>query len=497
MDSKEINALVAENGLRVELDSIKGKRTVAVREFKRGDTILSIRPLYEFPARGNEESTESRCTHCFARLPKRRPRCSQCRQTQYCSINCQTAHWTSRHYFECMKMDERAVDAACMELKPEFRPSLRMCVGVMRTMSFQTVPAWLRVQREAWHMLVTHRDKHPQFVLTQYEEIARVINAHRSDIGLDSTSDAIDVLCRSGCNNFAAYEPNGPRMSGYLCSPLVSVLLNHSCLPNAAFVHMGGMQIVRALDDVQIGDEITLAYMDGLQPRDVRQKQLSAVYFFDCTCDKCCGESARAQVDVLMSRALGVDGQMPEYLPTDYVQPPAIEPWVLRVIDMLLAHFQDGGTRDGFDQGLLDCVGSLPPRNFSFAAYTHWLECQDDCLERISSDRVPSNVRAWACVSAMYVLAFYACVYPPYLSLVGFQCLEASKLVWNTLVASEMSNEIPNEWVELGLSLDRVKRLARCAQNILRVSAEPSVSAEGDLSVESQVALLAGQSFVN
>ncbi|KAJ2526901.1 hypothetical protein IWW43_006153 [Coemansia sp. RSA 1935] len=393
-------------------------------------------------------------------------------------------------------MDERAVDAACMELKPEFRPSLRMCVGVMRTMSFQTVPAWLRVQREAWHMLVTHRDKHPQFVLTQYEEIARVINTHHSDIGLDSTSDAIDVLCRSGCNNFAAYEPNGPRMSGYLCSPLVSLLLNHSCLPNAAFVYMGGMQIVRALDDIQIGDEITLAYMDGLQPRDVRQKQLSAVYFFDCTCNKCCGESARAQVDVLMSRALGVDGQMPEYLPTDYVQPPAIEPWVLRVIDMLLAHCQDG-TRDGFDQGLLDCVGSLPPRNFSFAAYTHWLECQDDCLERISSECVSSNVRAWACVSAMYVLAFYACVYPPYLSLVGFQCLETSKLVWNTLVASEMSNEMPNEWVELGLSLDQVKQLARCAQNILRVSAEPSVSAEGDLSVESQVALLAGQSFVN
>ncbi|KAJ2500501.1 hypothetical protein GGH96_002649 [Coemansia sp. RSA 1972] len=495
MDSEEINALVAENGLRVESDSMKGKRTVAVREFKRGDTLLSVRPLYEFPVRGSEESTESRCAHCFARLPKRRPRCSQCRQTQYCSTNCQTTHWTSRHYFECMKLDERAVDAACMELKPEFRPSLRMCVGVMRTLSFQAVPAWLRVQREAWHLLVTHRDKHPQFVLTQYEEIARVVNAHCEDIGLDSTSDAdgaIDVLCRSGCNNFAAYEPNGPRMSGYLCSPLVSLLLNHSCLPNAAFVYMGGMQVVRALDNIQVGDEITLAYMDGLQPRDVRQEQLSAVYFFDCKCNKCCGESARAQVDVLMSRALSVDGQMPEYLPTDYVQPPAIESWVLKVVDLLLAYCQDGGTRDSFDQKLLDCVGTLQPRNFSFAAYTHWLECQDECLERISAESVTNEVRAWACVSAMYVLAFYACVYPPYLSLVGFQCLETAKLVWNTLVASDMSNE----WVELGLSLDRVKRLARCAQNILRVSANPTVSEDG-LSIESQVALLVGQSFVN
>ncbi|KAJ2358922.1 hypothetical protein GGF43_000478, partial [Coemansia sp. RSA 2618] len=382
MNSADIEALVAGCGLRVEADPVKGKRTVAARSFARGSTLLSVRPLYGFPVRASEASAppnqpaqtqapqslqgtaDDRCSHCFAQLPGRRPRCSQCHQAQYCSTGCLTEHWTARHYFECGRINSAAVDAAAAELKPEYRQYLRMAVGILCAIHIDNMPEWLRVQAGAWRELVGHRDEHPQYVIRQYEEIARVFIKHREAIGGfgGSEDDVVSLLCRSGCNNFAAYEQHHPRMSGYLCSPVVSLLLNHSCIPNAAFVYADGQQIVRALDDISEGEEIVLAYADGLQPRAERQKQLAAVYFFDCTCEKCSGDQApRAQIDGLMSRALAVGGQAPEFLPTDYAQPPAAEPWVQNVIGMLLKHSRAGGTsKSALGQGLLDAVCALP-----------------------------------------------------------------------------------------------------------------------------------------
>ncbi|KAI7817890.1 hypothetical protein BX661DRAFT_125849, partial [Kickxella alabastrina] len=63
---------------------------------------------------------------------------------------------------------------------------------------------------------------------------------------------------------------------------------NHACLPNASFVYSaGGRQVVRALRDIAEGDEVTLAYIDGLKPRSERRKTLEAVYFFTCHCERC------------------------------------------------------------------------------------------------------------------------------------------------------------------------------------------------------------------
>ncbi|KAJ1832091.1 hypothetical protein LPJ63_003797 [Coemansia sp. RSA 2711] len=511
-----IDQVVAQSGLCLATDPTKGRRAVATRSFRRGDPLLAVRPLVALPLRDHESPDEqdpkpqadpeskpqaepelpddSRCLHCFRQLPRRRARCSQCHAALYCSAACLNAHWRARHYAECQRTSARAIAAAARRLKPAFRAHLRMAAALGAALHPRArQPPALRVQLEAWRRLVDHHAEHPAHVLRQYEEIARLTLQHSEHIGplaYTQSDDVVRALCRAGCNNFAALEPHAPRTSGVLCSPLVSLLLNHSCAPNAAFVFADGLQTVRALADIAPGDEVCLAYVDPLTPRRKRREHLAAVYFFDCACAKCAGpDSCAAQIDALMDREPG--SQMPALLPTDYALPPQIEPWALRAVRLLIDHTLTDSREPGPADALLDSVLPVSARDFSFTAYTHWLECQDECLERMRDGPADARVSVWACVAASYVLAFYVASYPPYYALVGFQCLELAKLVSNTLLRHE--DELGGCAGALEITAARVRELARCALSVLGVSAVPAAEPLDGLSIEAQVALLLEQ----
>ncbi|KAJ2427209.1 hypothetical protein GGF41_001766 [Coemansia sp. RSA 2531] len=452
----EIDAFIAKRGLRLETDAVKGQRTVAQRKFRRGEQILSIPPLYGFPVRRGEEEDNSqsecaddRCHLCFSVVPTRHPRCSQCGISQYCSAECLSAHWTQRHHFECERLKAANKNAAFGRVKPGFRPWMRMAVGVSCATNVcaelgARVPKWLRVQSLAWARLVSHRDKHPRHVLRQYEEIAKV---------LGSPAGAVEALCRFGCNNFAATADGDPSCAsiGHLCCPLVSLLLNHSCLPNASYSYSPlGELAVTALAEISSGDEISLAYTDALQPRAQRRKELAAVYFFDCKCVRCCGSSPRAQIDELMDR--NAEELLPRALPTDFAMPAAVDPWAHAVVAGLLAGNSE------FDVQVLKAVEGQLPRDVSFAAYSHWRECQDECLDRVGADESAQWMWPWAAAAALHVLAFYALAYPPAHPLVGHQCLKAAQLSWNALQCAAKQSVADRALV---------KALASAAQNIL------------------------------
>ncbi|KAJ2821207.1 hypothetical protein FBU31_004980 [Coemansia sp. 'formosensis'] len=455
----EIDAFISKRGLRLEKDATKGQRTVAGREFRRGELILSIPPLYGFPVRRGEEEdssksecTDDRCHMCFSEVPSRHPRCSQCGISQYCSSECLSAHWTQRHHFECARHKAATSGVDIGRVKPGFRPWMRMSVGVNCAVNVcdelgARVPRWLRVQVLAWARLVSHRDRHPRHVLRQYEEIAQV---------LGSPTGAVDALCRFGCNNFAATADGDPSCAaiGHLCCPLVSLLLNHSCLPNAAYSYTpSGELVVTALADIHSGDEVSLAYTDALQPRTQRRKELAAVYFFDCECIRCCGSTPRAQIDELMDR--NVEELLPRALPTDFAIPAAVDVWARVVVIKLLA-----GDDDADSQMLKALEGQLP-RDVSFTAYSHWRECQDECLDRVSADESAQYLWPWAAAAALHVLAFYALAYPPAHPLIGHQCLKAAQLSWNALQCPTKQNVVDRALV---------KALASTAQTILQSS---------------------------
>jgi hypothetical protein len=66
--------------------------------------------------------------------------------------------------------------------------------------------------------------------------------------------------------------------------------INHSCLPNACGAFIGDMMIVRATDDIQVGEEIFTSYVPATRPFPERKESLSTSWEFQCGCPLCCLE---------------------------------------------------------------------------------------------------------------------------------------------------------------------------------------------------------------
>ncbi|NXD70539.1 SMYD3 methyltransferase, partial [Eolophus roseicapillus] len=64
-------------------------------------------------------------------------------------------------------------------------------------------------------------------------------------------------------------------------------LLNHSCDPNCVIVFEGYQLLLRSVQEIQIGEELTISYIESLMPTSERQKQLMRQYCFECDCLLC------------------------------------------------------------------------------------------------------------------------------------------------------------------------------------------------------------------
>eukprot|EP00063_Salmo_salar_P068491 XP_014043326.1 PREDICTED: N-lysine methyltransferase SMYD2-like [Salmo salar] len=67
--------------------------------------------------------------------------------------------------------------------------------------------------------------------------------------------------------------------------------MNHSCSPNVIVTYKGTVAEVRAVQDIQPGDEIFNSYIDLLYPTDDRNERLRDSYFFTCVCNECATRS--------------------------------------------------------------------------------------------------------------------------------------------------------------------------------------------------------------
>lgn len=82
---------------------------------------------------------------------------------------------------------------------------------------------------------------------------------------------------------------------GLAVDPLAS-RVNHSCVPNCVVVFDGPRLVIRALEAVKAGEEITISYVDEHNTYGVRHVELKDRFHFDCSCPKCTlGPSARSE----------------------------------------------------------------------------------------------------------------------------------------------------------------------------------------------------------
>lgn len=68
--------------------------------------------------------------------------------------------------------------------------------------------------------------------------------------------------------------------------PVISII-NHSCLPNAVLVFEGRSAVVRAVQHIPAGAEVSISYIETAGSTMTRQKTLKENYLFTCTCSRC------------------------------------------------------------------------------------------------------------------------------------------------------------------------------------------------------------------
>lgn len=69
-------------------------------------------------------------------------------------------------------------------------------------------------------------------------------------------------------------------------------IVDHNCVPNAVATFEKRKLYIRLLEDIPSFDwsKVFISYIDLINTRDDRRKELKAQYYFLCTCSRCVGK---------------------------------------------------------------------------------------------------------------------------------------------------------------------------------------------------------------
>jgi hypothetical protein len=209
-----------------------------------------------------------------------RHRCSKCRMALFCSANCQRRHFAS-HRREC-----DAVAKLELEIRAHFD---EQCLIAAR------LTEWLVARNGSTRVLAlqSHLDKYTSdSALRRIGQKALVTSRLLQLLGVpDCKFVSVPFLSRLisllYTNVIAICDEEELVPIGLALYEQMS-LLNHSCAPNCVVAFRGTKALLRPLRAVRAGEPLSIAYIDVIATRAVRQSQLRAQYFFECACEQCC-----------------------------------------------------------------------------------------------------------------------------------------------------------------------------------------------------------------
>ncbi|CAO3567540.1 unnamed protein product [Mortierella alpina] len=476
------------------------------------------------------------CENCFrTKISKTCPiaaaleleRCSVCKKRYYCSRECFTVAWKGWHRWICADKEREDLDYEMLKMVVMSIERLRNGTykdeaedeqhqqhqhdGSSLSSSSSSTSGnkkgeSLALTAYVFSTLLGHEAVSDPGILANYTEIATTIReqllqskfAFKSESSQGeppSVAELVQYLCRFHCNNFSIHDAELFTMAEGTFP--IGALFNHSCRPNAIVMYEGKDQVVRALEDIVVGQEVCTSYVDNGVQRQERRQLLKEKYYFDCHCPRCCeGEDPQD----IKAGANGADEQ-------------TLDRTGFRVLDDLIEGSQDGpeGAKvDGewltrqFETIILPGARSLqvagpplqPPSiitRASFTSYTmHSLVplIQSGASEQAYTERLFAVYKAlqltphstpkpftttvmtnatsffvtslehqsWALASKIgtFILAIYLMIYPRHHPLVGLHCFTLAKSLWNDEKGGLTSVRLSHEMLKLALNILRV-----------------------------------------
>ncbi|KAG0268601.1 hypothetical protein DFQ27_006239 [Actinomortierella ambigua] len=286
------------HGLVLELDAQKYRKVVAARPLTRGTRLIASRPLCNpivFPTHRNQH-----CETCFrVRSPGvlDLERCSVCKKRYYCSKECFAIAWKGWHRWICADEDLDDLDHEMLKMVVMVQEQLRHGSYKDRgDLTQQCGGETAALTSYVFDTLMGHSSAVPPAELDRYRAIALKVldrlktckfpfKSEQSQRNAPTIDDLVTMLCRFHCNNFSIHDAQLFTLAEGTFP--VGALFNHSCRPNAIVMYEGQIQIVVALEDIPVGQEVCTSYVDNGVQRAERRSLLMEKYYFDCQCPRC------------------------------------------------------------------------------------------------------------------------------------------------------------------------------------------------------------------
>ncbi|KAI9058305.1 SET domain-containing protein [Trametes sanguinea] len=376
---------------------------VAVIPARAGDPVAIVPAL---SAVISQDQKSWRCDHCgtasMGLLNLRR--CSGCASFWYCGTTCQNKAWKAHHKKICKNYNAFAAS-------PEYQALTahdKMDALLLSQMLADPAP-WWNASASAEHSLSD-----------PYTTFLHLLKGPRADgfvpplclppgaATAETAALAKELYSRFGNNNFVLQDHLNS--VGHGVFPLASRFFNHSCVPNAACKYPTQPEkpltmVVVALQNVVVGQEVTVPYLDPALPYQTRQDALRANYGFECGCKLCVFQRSIEPV----------------------ASPPQRGSEELRDMEAALRAFALGGNEHAVRLPARPALFETLPANLHPIFHESYLPSLSELFSKLSHEGPFVD----AIEAGITQLALYAVVYPPNYPQIGMHALELGKTVWN------------------------------------------------------------------
>ncbi|KAL1922804.1 uncharacterized protein VTP21DRAFT_9180 [Calcarisporiella thermophila] len=374
-------------GLDLVPHSTKIRAVTAKRTFHPGSEIARWLPLAVVPL---PDHAQKLCHQC---LETAKSRCSRCKKAWFCGTACFQNAWSEWHKVTC---------GADVKLDAEGLMLLKVTIA-------------LKGQKgavgEAFLSLPTHINELSAQVIARFRQIAAQVHGLIPEVDVEIL---LSYLCRFRCNNFSVVDAQlFPVAEGTY--PFGS-LLNHACRPNAVALYDGNTQVIRVLEKIEVGEEVSVAYMDVIHGKLARQAALRETYAFNCQCTRCLGDDWVDSLLEIDGRKTGIEVE--EDLTKCEVNSPSIaSTFASTVITTYLNSRSDRLKANELPQDILilpyslvDAVSHANARFQKCITYGHW---------------------EGAGHLGRFILAVYLLAYPRNHPMTGLHAFSLGKCLWN------------------------------------------------------------------
>lgn len=288
------------SNVKVEIDSVKGRKLIATSKIMAGDIILREMPVSVV---SHPPSQRAICEVCCTILDKQLA-VSDLFDRSFCSESCKLSASVLSGKSELWASLPAIATRSCCDVDL-LRMALRLYLFLeqspcstdgTKSSFFTRNPSDERIRGTALALraLENHLDtQNPSWIKSLSGAIREILPYLDKDVAVDECNESTteSLLALAACVNVNAYgvtTPSQPNKSiGFCLLPVAGLLINHSCDPNAHYVFKRGAMEYRALKDIASGEEVTVSYVDVIEGTGKRRAILLQSKHFICHCDRC------------------------------------------------------------------------------------------------------------------------------------------------------------------------------------------------------------------